>query len=106
MPFKASRPASSRGLTVLTRTSSVCRSRACATCSQRFQVLGQIAHLRVAQSKVEHLVVVLHDGEQRGIAAVVIEAPLLPRPDTAQRRRTVAMVRRPVGLEAVDADLV
>src|SRR2546423_2419717 len=103
-PSKASRRASSPESTVPTRTWSDCRSPACTNCSERFQVLGDIVHLRRRQVKIERVVVVLHDGEQRRESTVVIKAALLVRPRALERRRAIAMIRRAIRLEVVDAD--
>src|SRR5437879_1396787 len=65
-----------------------------------------MVHLRVGETQVERLVVVLDDGEKRRIAAVMVEAALLMRPQSLERRRAIALVRRSVRLEAVDADFV
>src|SRR4051812_41096149 len=74
--------------------------------SKRLQVLREIVLLATRQPQREVLVVVVdHIGERRE-AAVVIEAALHVRPEAAQRRRTVAPVRRARRLEIIDADFL
>ena len=58
------------------------------------------------QIEVERLVVVLDDGAQVGEAAVMVEAALLPREQTRERRRAVPLIGRSRGLEVVDADFL
>src|SRR5215216_2192954 len=44
--------------------------------------------------------------QQGGKPAVMVEAPLLMGPQAVQRGRPVPFIRRAIGLEIVDADLV
>src|SRR5262249_15633655 len=106
MPSRALPPASSRASTAPTRTSSVSRWRPFANCSQRFQILDEIVDVRGAQVQAERVVVMLDHGLERGEAAVVIEAAFRVRPDALERRRAITVIRRPIGLEVVDADLL
>src|SRR4051812_22586378 len=76
------------------------------TSLQRLQKLHQIALLRLAQVQPEVPVVVIDDVAQGGEAAVVVVAPLAVRPEPLERRGAVVAVRRAVGLEGVDADLL
>src|SRR5215510_9608625 len=84
MRFKDWRRASSRGSKDRIRTSSVFRWPRWRSCSERFQVLDELVDLRIGQAQIERLVVVLYDGDQRRVAAVVIEAALLVRPQAFQ----------------------
>jgi hypothetical protein len=49
---------------------------------------------------------VVDDCAERRETSVVIEAALLMREESAQRRRAIAVIGRPVRLEAVNADLL
>src|SRR4051794_32169730 len=60
---------------------------------QRLQVLDQLGDLLGGQLQLEMRIVVLDDVRQGREAAVVVEAPLRPRPQPLQRRRAVALVR-------------
>src|SRR6476646_5192205 len=104
MPSRGWRRASSRGSRGLTRTSSACRSRACSSCSQRFQVFDQVQHLPIGELQAEELIVVLHDRQQGGESAVVIEAAFLVRPDSLERSGPVAAVGGTVRLEIINPD--
>ena len=73
--------------------------------SQRFEIFDEVECVLIAQPEIEHLVVMLHDGEQRRETPVVIEPALLVAPESLQRRRAVPMVGRAVGLKIVDANL-
>src|SRR5262249_32087021 len=72
---------------------------------QGFQALAAIRQRARAKPETEVLVVVLDDLEQGRESAVMEEAALRVREETLERRRPVALVRRPRGLEVVDADL-
>src|SRR5581483_4286203 len=50
-------------------------------------------------------VVVVHDGIERGEAAIVIEPAPGVGPEAPQGRRAIAAIRRPVGLEVINANL-
>ena len=76
--------------------------------SNRLEVLDQVPFLLVRKTKTKMSVIVFDDVLKRGKTAVVIEATLvnlLGIPQRPQRRRPVALVRRPHRLEVVDADL-
>jgi hypothetical protein len=59
----------------------------------------------IGEIQIEVRVVVIHQVEQSCESTIVVETALLVRPKPCQRRGTVHMRRRPVGLERVDAYL-
>src|SRR5215831_4469001 len=71
---------------------------------QGFQELDQVGFVLSRQPQAEAAVIVIHDVEQSGKAAVVVEPARGVRPETLERRSTVAAVGRAVRLKAVDAD--
>src|SRR5947209_924989 len=73
--------------------------------SYHFQVLDQVALLRVAETEIEMLVVVVDDVDQRSETTIMVEAALLVRPQPSERRGAVHMGRRAIGLEGIDPDL-
>src|SRR5262249_2412741 len=64
-----------------------------------------VRDLAVGELEPERLIVVPDHVGHRREAAVVVEAPLLVRPQTGQRGGAVAMVGVARGLEVVAADL-
>src|SRR5262249_27565216 len=87
----------------------------CTVVLQRLEVLDEVLLLGLAEMEAKSLVVAVHDVEQRGEPTVMIEAPLVFRTheqaaladeNAGQVHRPVAVVRRAVGLEAVDPELV
>jgi hypothetical protein len=64
---------------------------------QRFQVFDEVLLRLLTEIEIEHLTVVFDDGAQGGEPTVVVEAALLPREQTRQRRRTVPPIRRAIG---------
>src|SRR5262249_15726299 len=72
---------------------------------ERLQVLGQIVVLLVGQFQSQKGVVVVDDLPEARKPAIVVEAPLLVAPESREGCGSVHVRRRPVGLEAVDADL-
>jgi hypothetical protein len=73
---------------------------------QWLHVLDQVPDLRITATEREEAVVVLYDIAKRCETPVVIEATVGVRPQSLQRSRTVAIVRRATGLEIVDSDLL
>src|SRR5262249_24963738 len=73
--------------------------------SERLQIFDQVVLLLRGQAQLEEVVVVIPDSGERRKAAIVIEAALLMRPNSLERRRAVAPVGCPIGLEVVDPDL-
>src|ERR1051326_7948379 len=81
----------------------------CRQISKRLQVFYQIVFLRIGESKAEMVVVVVDDIHERGEPPVVIEAAFMDLagvPESPQRGSPVGALRRPFGLEVVDADLL
>src|SRR5258705_5345537 len=73
--------------------------------SYSLQVLDEVMLLRAVKLEVELGIVVIDHVEDRCEPPIVIEAPLLMRPQPCQWRRPVHAGRRPISLERVDADL-
>src|SRR6266536_1304189 len=73
--------------------------------SERQQVLDQVLLLLWRQAELEEVVVVVDHVGEGGEAPVVEEPALLVCPQALERRGAVAVVGRPVGLEAVDPAL-
>src|SRR5438046_7664615 len=69
------------------------------------QILHKILFLLVGETQREETVVMVHHVEEGGEPAVVVEAPLLMRPESGHRRGAIHVRRRAVGLEGVDTDL-
>src|SRR5205809_6366806 len=69
------------------------------------QILHKILFLLVGETQREETVVMGHHVEEGGEPAVVVEAPLLMRPESGQRRGAIHVRRRAVGVERVDTDL-
>ena len=67
--------------------------------------MNEVLFLRRAEAQAEKPIVVVDDVAERCKPAVVVEAAFLMCPKTCQRSRPIAVCRRAVGLEAVDADL-
>src|SRR5215217_1850055 len=96
---------SSKGPARRCRTIARRRTRTAKSSSASAQELDQVELFLSRQGEVEAAVVVVDDGAQSGIAAVVVEAALRLRDDSPQRRRSVAERRGAIRLEVVDADL-
>lgn len=72
---------------------------------KRFQVFNQVVLLLLGQAQGKDRFVVVDDVEQGRELAIVVEAPFRVRPEAAQRRGPVPVIRGAVRLEAVDPDL-
>jgi hypothetical protein len=74
--------------------------------SKRLQELGEVALCPSPEPEPEGPIVVVDDLTQGAKSSVVVETTLGMRPQTLERRRPVSSLRRAVGLEAVDPDLL
>jgi len=69
------------------------------------QVLDEVAFLTVGEPEAHALVVMVDYGIQIREPSVVIEAACEMGRERTNGRSSIAVVRSPIGLEAVDADL-
>src|SRR5690349_664508 len=72
---------------------------------KREKILHEIAFLLFRQAEAKTSIVMIDHGEQRRGPAIVKEPALLVSEDPRERRCTVAVVRRPFGLEIIDANV-
>src|SRR5579864_913662 len=71
---------------------------------ETYQILDQVSFLSVSESQAHTSVVMVNHSVQIGEAPVVIEAAFEMGRQRAKRRSSIALIRRPIGLKAVDTD--